>query len=264
MEDLKKLSSPFDPSEIEWFIGVMTQDKTKGLAIPFVSNRAVQNRLDEVCGVDGWRNEYNALKESDIFDRNGTITGKKFSYLCGISIWSESKSQWITKWDGAEDTDIEALKGGLSSAMKRAAVQWGIGRYLYYLDSPWVEIEKKGNSYVMKASQRLVLPQWAIPGGTGYPLATDSRRVMVQTGEAEPARGNQNSVNAPKGNTPSYTLSEKQVNRAYAKAAAANMSKEDVLLWIGKKFGVDSVEKLSRHQYDALCDALDNVRRNLG
>ena len=35
---------------------------------------------------------------------------------------------------------------------------------------------------------------------------------------------------------PSYTLSEKQVNRAYAKAAAANMSNDDVLLWIGKKF----------------------------
>ena len=49
------------------------------------------------------------------------------SQLCGISIWDEDKHEWLTKYDGADDTNMEATKGGLSDAMKRAAVQFGIG-----------------------------------------------------------------------------------------------------------------------------------------
>jgi len=34
---------------------------------------------------------------------------------------------------------MEAIKGGASSALKRAAAVWGIGRYLYYLPVVWVK-----------------------------------------------------------------------------------------------------------------------------
>lgn len=53
--------------------------------------------------------------------------------------------------------DIEAVKGGLSDSMKRAAVQWGIGRVLYDLNTVWVEIEKRGRSFVIKDSERAKL-----------------------------------------------------------------------------------------------------------
>lgn len=49
--------------------------------------------------------------------------------------------------DGAEDSDIEPIKGGLSDSMKRAANQWGIGRVLYSMDTVWVNVEKKGKSF---------------------------------------------------------------------------------------------------------------------
>ena len=39
---------------------------------------------------------------------------------------------WISKSDGADDSNIEGAKGGLSDAFKRAAVKFGIGRYLYH------------------------------------------------------------------------------------------------------------------------------------
>ena len=63
MKNLQELSRPFEPNDIEWFVGVTTRDKTKGLAIPFITNRAVQDRLDEVCGPDGWKNEYDKIKK---------------------------------------------------------------------------------------------------------------------------------------------------------------------------------------------------------
>lgn len=276
MGDLWKLSEPFPPEDIEWFIGVTTQDKTKGMAIPFITNRAVQERLDTVCGPDGWKNEYRTMGEREIYDKNNTVTGKKSSQMCGISVWSENKKEWITKWDGAEESDIEAIKGSLSSAMKRAAVQWGIGRYLYYLESPWVEIEPQGRSYRIKPNQQIILPGWAVPGGTGKPGINDAKTPTVQTfgynaptrqpqqqqqrpPQPQQAQGNTQGAPAPSGsgNRQAGKLTPKQVDRALKKADAANQTKDMVLLWIEKKYGVNAIEDLTRQQYDELCAALD-------
>ena len=82
--------------------------------MPYVTNRAIQNRLDDVMGPDRWHNEFKPWHS----------TGKRESQLCGISLYFEERG-WITKWDGAEDSDIEPIKGGLSDSMKRAANQWG-------------------------------------------------------------------------------------------------------------------------------------------
>jgi hypothetical protein len=41
----------------------------------------------------------------------------------------------------AGDSDVEEEKGAISDAFKRAAVKWGIGRYLYDMPTPWVPCE---------------------------------------------------------------------------------------------------------------------------
>ena len=140
----EELARPFAAEDLEWRIQVTSGDKTSGLAIPYVTNRAIQDRLDEVVGPENWYNDYKPWHGN----------GKKDAQICGISIYFEGKG-FITKWDGAEDSDIEPIKGGLSDSMKRAAVQWGIGRVLYKMDNaPWVRIERKGNSYVICAAER--------------------------------------------------------------------------------------------------------------
>lgn len=137
------LSAPFAPEDLEWRIQTALKDKLRGLAVPYVTNRAIQSRLDDVVGPENWRNEYQPWHSS----------GKKAAQICGISLYFEGRG-WITKWDGAEDSDIEPIKGGLSDSMKRAAVHWGIGRVLYNLDTVWVDIEARGNSFVIKDSER--------------------------------------------------------------------------------------------------------------
>jgi hypothetical protein len=120
---ISDLSNVFDPSDIEWRAqqtGVSQSGKPWLLAIPYINNRAIQQRLDDICGPENWSNEYAPAPNG-----NGT--------LCGISILVNDR--WVTKHDGAENTDIEPIKGGLSNSMKRAAVQWGIGRYLYQLEA---------------------------------------------------------------------------------------------------------------------------------
>ncbi|MDR1130854.1 MAG: hypothetical protein LBL15_00350 [Oscillospiraceae bacterium] len=137
-----RLSAPFDDSDIEWRLQWVNDEKTSGIAVPYVTNRAIQARLDGVVGIGGWKNAY--------IPWHGDA--KKQAQLCGIAIYFEDKKEWITKYDGAEDSDIEPVKGGLSDSMKRAAVQWGVGRYLYEMDSVYVDAELRGKTPAIKRS----------------------------------------------------------------------------------------------------------------
>lgn len=140
---LGRLAAPFAAEDLEWRLQAAYEDKLQGIAVPYVTNRAIQNRLDEVMGPDRWHNEFKPWHSA----------GRKESQLCGISLYFEERG-WVTKWDGAEDSDIEPVKGGLSDSMKRAANQWGIGRVLYSMDPVWVRVEKKGRSFDIKPSER--------------------------------------------------------------------------------------------------------------
>ena len=132
-EIMLALAEPFAASDVDWRIQQTTQDKKRGLAVPYLTSRAIQARLDEVVGVYNWKAEYKPWHGvKDVA-----------SQLCGISIYCEERKEWIQKWDGAENTDIEPVKGGISDAFKRAAVLWGIGRYLYSLDATWVDVDNK-------------------------------------------------------------------------------------------------------------------------
>lgn len=134
MEDIKnQLLEPFDPFDIEWRVQQAGESNGKkwAMVLAYVTNRAIMERLDDVFGVGGWQNEYQPMVDG------GIICGLK----CKVPTNDGMSHEWITKYDGADKTAIEATKGGLSNAMKRAGVQWGIGRYLYKLDTTFVTLE---------------------------------------------------------------------------------------------------------------------------
>jgi hypothetical protein len=157
--DFNKLKDPFKADEIEWRVQQSGESNNGpwAMVLAYIDNRAILNRLDEVCGPQNWKNEYK--------------TGPDGGILCGLSI--KCGCEWVTKWDGAENTDIEAVKGGLSNAQKRAANQWGVGRYLYDLESTWATITtnkkdrkgktKKGTNFNWTPPS---LPSWALPNNT--------------------------------------------------------------------------------------------------
>lgn len=126
MIDFEKLGASFPAEDIEWRVGSTTKDKAKGMALAYLTARTVMDRLDAVCGPAGWCRRYTHV---------GPTT------VCEIGIEVEP-GRWVYKADGAGHSDIEAEKGSLSDAFKRAAVNWKIGRYLYDLDSPWVELDE--------------------------------------------------------------------------------------------------------------------------
>lgn len=130
MSEELSLKSPFDPKAISWRVGSTTKDGSKGMALAYIDARDVMERLDTVLGAENW---------SDRYEFHGSRT---ICYL-SIKIPNENGSEWVTKADGAGDSDVEAEKGAISDAFKRAAVKWGVGRYLYDVKTPWVELENK-------------------------------------------------------------------------------------------------------------------------
>lgn len=160
--NLALLAEPFPPSDIEWRIQSSGKkgDRVWARVLAYITNRAIMQRLDDVCGAGSWRNEYR-------HEPNGAV-------LCGLSILvnhPDGSYEWVTKWDGAEQTDIEAVKGGLSGAMKRAGVQWGIGRYLYDLEEGFAKVHDGGKHYATTKDKvpfnwdPPTLPPWALPSG---------------------------------------------------------------------------------------------------
>lgn len=74
--------------------------------------------------------------------------GNEHGVIAAIAIKNPETGEWIEKQDGAGATDMEPFKGGISGALKRAAVAWGIGRELYRYPRILIEGEHR---YIPKA-----------------------------------------------------------------------------------------------------------------
>lgn len=136
MVDFAALAAPFSPTIISWRVGAKSRDDKSGLALAYIDARDVMERLDEVCGPPGWQCRYSHANAKTV---------------CDIGIRHDA--EWIWKANGAGDTDVEQEKGALSDAFKRAAVVWGVGRYLYGFPSIWVKIRPLGRSFIIDESE---------------------------------------------------------------------------------------------------------------
>ena len=144
----QRLRDPFLPEDIEWKPGAVTRDRKKGLAMAYITARAVQDRLDEVFGPGNWKNEFRAGPEGGV--------------ICRI-YFKNDDGEWVWREDGADNTDVEAVKGGLSNALKRAGAALGIGRYLYDLPAQWVPLNDKGRFAEIPRIPTQYLPRPAAP-----------------------------------------------------------------------------------------------------
>lgn len=141
---------PFSAEDVSWKLQLTNKEKTSGLAVAYLDARAIADRLDSVVGQNRWKDAFMQWHNSDKTHGN--------SQLCTIYIYDEELKEWIGKTDGAGDTDIESIKGGLSDAFKRAAVKWNIGRYLYKFKPVWVTAEKKGkNTFLISEPDKVRL-----------------------------------------------------------------------------------------------------------
>ncbi len=190
---LRELARPFSAEEVDWRVGATKQDKTQGLALAYCDARTVMDRFDAVCGAL-WQNRY-------IEARGGKIV------ICEISLFLDG--QWLTRSNGAGDTDHEPEKGALSDAFKRAAYLWGVGRFLYAIESPWVDILPRGKSFAIKDNERGKLRKIVEKAIREYDAASPRRYAEAPEEEGAPA-GEPPRAQGPRAAAPSPSSGQAQ------------------------------------------------------
>jgi hypothetical protein len=106
------LAAPFAPDEVEWRPQGKAGAGARVQVLPYVDARAVQDRLDAVCGVGGWAFELEPL----VVDAGELRVARGRLTIHGV-----------TKDDAGTASNWEPSKGTASDALKRAAVQWVSG-----------------------------------------------------------------------------------------------------------------------------------------
>jgi hypothetical protein len=180
----KELIKPFAPTEIKFRVGrAMMQRDASGApyvfceVFPYVDTRAVMERLDEACGFGGWEeiqpSPINFKEYKKGYGNNPDKEYEKFGFISGLRI--KCKEGSVEFFDGSDETDTEAFKGGLSNSFKRVCSKAGIGRYLYKIKGLLAYTSMNQNEYPNKAKLRSdssdvyyswmepQLPIWALP-----------------------------------------------------------------------------------------------------
>jgi hypothetical protein len=119
--NLSDLSKPLRADQIDFRV----QSVNKGgyaTLLAYKDARADMQRLDEVCGVLGWKREHS-----------------RDNHNCTVSIYNISLDEWVGKEDTGTESNAEAQKGLASDSFKRACFNLGVGRELY--DYPVIQIK---------------------------------------------------------------------------------------------------------------------------
>ena len=138
--NLKELSKriPF-----KWRVQSFSKNKPKASCVAYIDARQAMDLLDEVVGVENWQSDYKVI--------NGNL-------YAGIAILINGN--WVWKWDCGTESNTEKEKGESSDAFKRAAVKWGVGRFLYSMNIQYVDANEKKTSsnypYVVDANGKRI------------------------------------------------------------------------------------------------------------
>ncbi len=154
----EKLRAPFTGDELAYVTAADSKDKKSKLWAPYVDARAIQDRLDAVVGPENWTVTYEPGPSGEA-DYMATL-----SLRVGPNNGQTPGKSWVSKTDGAGAPAREAVKGGYSTAFRRVAVLWGIGRYLYAIEGVWLNSEIPPWEVGPHVWKRL--PGWAVPPGS--------------------------------------------------------------------------------------------------
>ncbi len=163
LADLKAraLAAYFAPDEIRFL-----PKNVKGgraLAFAYLTARAVMDRLDAVLGVDGWTDHYETMPNNSV--------------RCSLAVKLDGEN-WITKQDvggpSEQPDESDRDKAAHSDALKRAAVKFGVGRYLYLLPQTWGDYDMTKKTWANPPA----LPLTMVP--TAYRPYDSAKRNTVQ------------------------------------------------------------------------------------
>lgn len=233
-EMLRKLAAPFPESAVKWrsaLCGLNAKGEPFALVVPYIDARALQDRLDQTVGSDGWKVEYRQ--------------GIRESTICKLSL--RINGEWISKEDGSDVTEIEPIKGSLSAAFRRAAVTFGMARYLYRLNQMYGIVAENGaykGSAKDKATNQWVNFRWNPPRLPAFAIPESNLKVLPGEKPSEETK------------VPPRPATNGKANHTSGSAAKAEIKIEDVPASLRELFAelqisdAKGLDLLKRKNYD--------------
>lgn len=158
----KQLAAPFPAHLVQWKPGAFSRDKKRALMMAHLDARAVMDRLDALCP-EAWSFDWEPVHGTEVPTAKGRLT------ILGVTRCDVGVGD-------AGDSFNAKMKGAVSDALKRCAVHFGVGRYLYDLPRTWADWDADKRQPV----QTPTLPEWAKPDREQSPGGAHLVQAMEQ------------------------------------------------------------------------------------
>ena len=152
----QQLSQPFSSEHIQYRAGVVSRDKKRAQALPYAEPRVYEDRLNQVCP-EAWSVSFAPWGER---------------IICSLTIYNITRSS--TGENDHAGTSAEA------QAFKRACSKFGLGRFFYSMDAPWVRYDEDKRRLAEQ-------PRPAIPSSSPEPTTDSSPHKEEQEQQDRPA-----------------------------------------------------------------------------
>src|SRR5215469_1749195 len=142
-ELLAELEVPFPFDQVLWRVTNTANNRTRGQVVPYADPRAYTDRLNALVSPQGWTRSYETVTMNNITrtKRNAEIVTGKILVTCKVTIDGLGTHAGTGEEWADEDN---AMTSAEAQAFKRACSCFGLGRYFYDFDAPWVDIDEKG------------------------------------------------------------------------------------------------------------------------
>lgn len=124
----------------KWRVQSFSKHKPQATCVAYIDSRDVQDILDGTCQ---WSDRY--------YEENGML-------FCEITIYADGRE--YKRSDTGSESNVDKEKGHSSDAFKRAAVKFGVGRFLYSLGMEYLpanEVKTTSNyPYVIDGNNKRV------------------------------------------------------------------------------------------------------------
>jgi hypothetical protein len=153
------LEVPFDPAQIEWRVMNTTknQQPMRGQVVPYADQRAYTDRLNTLFTPGGWTRKYTIHTSANFERSKDQKIAAKVLVTCELTIFGlGSHSATGEEWADNDNAGTAAE----AQAFKRASSCFGLGRYVYYFEGVWVDLDERKRPRSVPQ-----LPNWATPEG---------------------------------------------------------------------------------------------------
>jgi hypothetical protein len=180
---LADLRRPFTAAAVKFKPQSVSKTSDRALASFYIDARLAAERLNHVVGADNWSPAFRPV----MAETNAQAwMACFFPVECTLTVLGVPKAD-VGVYTNGSKPDEKAVKSAYSDALKRAAVQFGVGAYLYALPKQWFPFNRQEKRWLNEAAIRKAYEKMIEPFGQPIDHGDLSDPELEDHDEPEPA-----------------------------------------------------------------------------